>query len=36
MPAIKCWGRWDHFQRDCKYNGDRPVDGQAQEGQAFF
>ena len=25
-----------HFQRDCKYNGDRPVDSQAQEGQASF
>ena len=25
-----------HFQLDCKYNGDRPVDSQAQEGQASF
>ena len=24
------------FQRDCKYNGDRPTDGQAQEGQTSF
>ena len=25
-----------HFQRDCKYNGDRPADSQVQEGQASF
>ena len=29
-------GEMGHFQRDCKYNGDRPTDGQAQEGQASF
>ena len=31
----KC-GEVGHFQRDCKYNGDRPTDSQAQEGQASF
>ena len=25
-----------HFQRDCKYDGDRPTDGQAQERQTSF
>ena len=33
--CYKC-GEVGHFQRDYKYNGDRPTDGQAQEGQASF
>ena len=32
--CYKC-GEVVHFQRDCKYDGDRPADGQA-EGQASF
>ena len=32
----KC-GEVGHFQRDCKYDGDKPTDNQqAQEGQASF
>ena len=27
--------RWGHFQRDCKYDGDKPTDNQqAQSGQS--
>ena len=33
--CYKC-GEMGHFQKDCKYNGDRPTDVQAQEGQASF
>ena len=35
MPAINV-ERWDISNRHCKYDGDRPADSQAQEGQASF
>ena len=33
--CYKC-GEVGHFQRDWKYDEERPMDGQAQEGQASF
>ena len=35
MPAIKV-GEVGHFQRDCKYDGDKPTDSQQAQGQASF
>ena len=25
------WGEMGHFQRDCKYDGDKPTDGQQEQ-----
>ena len=34
MHAINV-GKWDIFQRDCKYDGDKPMDGQQEQDGSF-
>ena len=29
------WGNGDIFQRDCKYDGDKPMDGQQEQEGSF-